>query len=197
MPLRNFLSKNKKKHVIFDMDETLTTLHIDWSGFRSAFYNTMREIDSTLVDSFEKKAGRTIDLHNKFVTDHGNRGKRAADEFCENWETTRFSGHTVNDDLIKFIKSKPNDYVYHVWTSNSRKTALPVLGEMGIKSLFKSVVTKDDVHRSKPAPDGFYVIFDGDNFHRDDYLMVGNSDHDRDAAQAAGIDFVRIQNVIV
>ena len=53
---------------------------------------------------------------------------------------------------------------------------------------------QEDVNLLKPYPDGFYLIFNPKNQQRKDYLMVGDSDKDKFAAKAAGIDFLCIKN---
>mgnify|MGYP000097042466 CR=1 FL=1 len=63
----------------------------------------------------------------------------------------------------------------------------------GIK-YFKKVVVREDVKYTKPHPDGFYLIFDKGIYKKRDYLLVGDSDRDPEAAKAAGIDFFLVKH---
>lgn len=45
-----------------------------------------------------------------------------------------------------------------VWTNNARSTAQQALERCGLAPMVDFLVTRDDVHRLKPAPDGFHVL---------------------------------------
>lgn len=195
MSLVSFLEKYPKKHIVFDLDNTLAILHIDWNGFRDALWEHVCKFDSQIIKEQDNAKGRAIHLYNAVILKHGKEGKELVDTFCEVWEKEKYSGYSANEELVKFMKTNANFYTYHVWTSNNRETIIPVLEDLGIKSLISNIVTKESSRLGKPFPDGFNEIFDN-SFNKSDYLMVGNSNHDRDAAKAAGIDFLRVKRLV-
>jgi len=91
--------------------------------------------------------------------------------------------------LVDFIKENRDNYVFHIWTSNNRKTLEPVMKDLPVADVFSKIVTKEEVNLLKPSPDGFKVIFDPKKDQLDDFLMIGDSDQDEGAAKNAGIDF--------
>jgi phosphoglycolate phosphatase len=76
-----------------------------------------------------------------------------------------------------------------VWTNNARTCTARVLEQFALTPLFDLVVTRDEMRRLKPDPDGFRVI-------RARFpslarvLVVGDSWVDGLAARAAGLPFV-------
>ena len=76
-----------------------------------------------------------------------------------------------------------------IWTNNDRVVADHVLGRFGLRAYLDLVVTRDDVRRLKPDPDGVRVVRD----HWPDaerIVVVGDSWVDGVAAQAAGVPFI-------
>ena len=76
-----------------------------------------------------------------------------------------------------------------VWTNNDRVVADHVLARFGLLAHLDLVVTRDDVRRLKPDPDGVRVV-------RERWpdaariVVVGDSWVDGVAAQAAGVPFI-------
>ena len=76
-----------------------------------------------------------------------------------------------------------------VWTNNDRVVADFVLARLGLRPHFDLVVTRDDVERLKPDPDGLRVVRERwpDAAH---IVMVGDSWVDGAAAEAGGVPFI-------
>ena len=53
MQLIKFLAYKPKKSLIFDLDRTLTTLHINWDGARSKFWDEIKCFDPELADKYD------------------------------------------------------------------------------------------------------------------------------------------------
>jgi len=76
-----------------------------------------------------------------------------------------------------------------VWTNNAREVAVDALGRFGVAASLDLVVTRDEMRRLKPDPDGWRVIAAHFGPVRD-AVVVGDSWVDGLAAGAAGIPFV-------
>jgi phosphoglycolate phosphatase len=87
-----------------------------------------------------------------------------------------------------------------LWTNNARDIALRALARFGLDALLDVTVTRDDMQRLKPDPDGWRVIAErspalaslrsGGAPHA---FVVGDSWVDGVAAQAAGVPFIAYQ----
>lgn len=76
-----------------------------------------------------------------------------------------------------------------VWTNNDRVAADFVLARFGLREHFDLVVTRDDVARLKPDPDGLRVV--RERWPDAGYIVVvGDSWVDGAAAQAGGVPFI-------
>lgn len=76
-----------------------------------------------------------------------------------------------------------------VWTNNAREVALDALTRFGVAAGLDLVVTRDEMRRLKPDPDGWRVIAAHFGPLRD-AVVVGDSWVDGLAAGAAGVPFV-------
>ena len=85
MKLGDYLINKPKKHIIIDLDETLATLHIDWTDFRNKFFKLVGDFDPELINDIENKSGAAIHLYNEAIKSHGNEIKKKMDDFCQYW----------------------------------------------------------------------------------------------------------------
>jgi len=76
-----------------------------------------------------------------------------------------------------------------IWTNNDRVVADVVLARFGLAPHLDLVVTRDDVRRLKPDPDGLRVVRDRWP-HASRIVVVGDSWVDGAAAQAGGVPFI-------
>ncbi|SFR98944.1 HAD family hydrolase [Sphingomonas jatrophae] len=77
-------------------------------------------------------------------------------------------------------------------TSGARETVERTLASIGLADRFECVITADDVTRAKPAPDGFLAALARTGVAARDALVFEDSAAGLAAAQAAGIDAIRI-----
>ena len=77
-----------------------------------------------------------------------------------------------------------------LWTSNVQATARYVLEDVGLISAFSAMATRDSVAYIKPHPEGWRHLYDGAPLN--EYLFVGDSINDQQAAAAVGIDYFNV-----
>ncbi|KKP66779.1 MAG: hypothetical protein UR63_C0027G0013 [Candidatus Roizmanbacteria bacterium GW2011_GWC2_35_12] len=95
----------------------------------------------------------------------------------------------MNHEALNFISSNQGKYNFYVWSNNQRTTLEEILKENNLNNLFKSTVSGTDVKLFKPDPEGFYRLYDTSQ-NKKDYLMIGDSENDKKAAENSGIDYL-------
>lgn len=191
MKLEEYLSLHPKKYLIFDLDETLARLEIDWSTVHQMLFREIKKIDQSLVSEATTNAREFYNLINTTASKHGTIAKQAINKAIEIYEQKNYSSYTPNSDLLLFIHSHVNTYTFSLWTSNSIYTIQDFLHQEHLKSIFRKIIALEDVLFTKPNPDGFSRIYEQKNL-KTDYLMIGDSENDEGAAKNAGIDFFKI-----
>lgn len=100
---------------------------------------------------------------------------------------------TAKDDVVTFARDlakqgKP----MAVASGGTRNTVHSVLEFIGIKDLFPIVVTQEDTTNGKPAPDIFLLAAKKIGTPAKDCLVFEDSKSGFMAAQAAGMDYVKV-----
>lgn len=188
--LHQYLQLNPKKHLIFDFDVTLVTLHLPWQILRNQLKQVVGQLDNKMVA--EEQNQRAVPLHNSAIKKYGHQAKKIIYPLWESFEINYLKDTTPNLELISFIKNNYQKYTFYIWSSNFTKTIAPLLKKYQIINLFKKIITHESVDLLKPSPDGFYRIFKPAFQHQKDFLLIGDNENDRLAAQNAGVDFLNI-----
>jgi phosphoglycolate phosphatase-like HAD superfamily hydrolase len=184
-----YLCKNKKREVIFDFDETISTLLADWTKWDKAVGQVLQKYDPEFVPPDVIEAV----LENAFIQRFG---KELRDDLLRTtykYEKEVVSGHLVNPVALTLIESACSVANLHIWTSNHVGTIYPILKELRLDKAFKRIIGRGDVTFMKPHPEGFYVLFDEVN-PKSAYLLIGDSNKDEEAAKSARIDFINIRS---
>lgn len=123
---------------------------------------------------------------------HGPALKEKIDAYSQQFESTELTGAPQNPELIEFIRQHHQEYAIFLWTSNLTTTVKPILEDLEILPHFKKVIGRETVKQLKPARDGFDLIQIDFPFELSEFLMIGDSDADKGAAETVGIDFFRV-----
>lgn len=185
-----FLKDKGKKHIIFDFDETLCTLLIDWS-------NWVTEMEQLFISyglGLDPKETGYAPAQNYCIEKFGDEARdriiginlKNEKEFCSGYDL-----HPMTGQLLRTAREHAELYV---WTSNDQETVLPIIEKLDFSKYFKKIVTRNDVRFIKPHPDGFRLIHDSQK-PRSEYLLIGDSKADSGAAANAGIDFLYISEI--
>jgi len=187
MKLDNYLTKNPKKYLIFDFDETIARIEMDWSQYLNQMAKVYEKFDPSRQHHVFASYEGSNDLIRKYGVEVLPLVKSASQEYEKNFN----HGLTPYPELIEFIKNAQG-YEMFVYSSNARATVTKGLEELGIINYFRQIVSRDEVTYIKPDPDGFSLIYDPATSKKD-YLMIGNSHADKDMAAAVGIDFYLVE----
>lgn len=183
-----WLRANSKRYVIFDVDETLLTLHIDWPAWGEAIEQLFLSYDKNYTGS---AYSGWAEAENDFMQRFGAEFRKKLIATSYRLEKQTFSGFTPNTTCIALCKAVAKSYPIGIWTSNDKRTVANPLREVGVFSLADSIVTRNEVNFLKPDPDGFR-FFKKPEFSASDYVMIGDSQADKGAAKQAGISFFHV-----
>lgn len=177
----------KKKYLVIDFDRTLVRLEINWDGWAAGVIKIYDQFGPH--DDFDKSHINHL-LYNHMAAKHGQPLIEQIKIFNAGYEKQHVRGFTPDMDLATAIKQLSKSKNLYIYSSNARETINRGLEELQIKDCFKQIIAREDVNFLKPSPEGFQLIKDFAQ-HKDQFLMIGDSDSDREAAQAAGIDFLK------
>ncbi len=189
MGLIDYLNKNPKNQLIFDFDNTLVSLEIDWKKWLDDTEVEFSYLDPDILTAYKQGYINLNNLQNMYIKKYGRKVRDRIIAHCGQFEGKHLRGYKVNEELISDIKTLGERK--YIWTSNTRKTVVPILNELNILANFEKIITRDDVTFVKPGIDGYEFIHDP-KYPKEDYLLVGDSGSDAKAADTAGIEFYKI-----
>jgi len=96
----------------------------------------------------------------------------------------------VKDVLSKLVEH----YTLGLVTSGSKSRIERDMIATGINTLFKTVVTGDDIKTPKPSPEGLEIALRNLNAPADTAVYIGDSSADYEMAKAAGVYFIGVSS---
>ena len=96
---------------------------------------------------------------------------------------------------VKDVLSKLGEhYTMGLVTSGSKTRVERDITAAGINTLFKTVVTGDDIKTPKPSPEGLETALRNLNAPADTAVYIGDSSADYEMAKAAGVYFIGVSS---
>lgn len=191
MTLPGYLARHLKTHLIFDFDETLFWLVLDWDRFFEAMEKELAPLDRTLYDDLAAQKRSLTGTLNAYVETYGIKAKQIITNMSVRFEEAHLQDVIPNPALVDFVSAHRDKYRMSIWTSNTSRIVEKVLEEHKLSGVFSRVASQLEVMMLKPYGDGFrYLAQSG--IPKDRYLMIGNSQADAEAAKAVGIDYFHI-----
>lgn len=190
MLLDTYLQKVNKTHLVFDFDETLVKLILPWDHWEDPIKDKLIKLDKSIYENYKEKKISLSDLMNQYILKFDKQVKDLIKDNAFNFEANYLKDVISNNELINFVKNSKN-YKIFIWSSNTQATINKVLNNYGIWNKFEKVVTSLDVDLIKPYTDGFNQIYDP-AISKKKYLIIGDSDRDKKAAEQLEVDFFLI-----
>ncbi len=186
-----FMDFKPYKNVIFDFDQTLATIIMDWSSWYPGVMS--------IIKRFEPNFDENTDFHmyaiHQFINKYGKAFRDDYIQFELKMEKENYQGYqlieTTFNLLQTFYQQGKNLYLL---TSNSREVVSPILKELQIADHFDKIITLDDVENVKPSPAPFKLIA-SDKIDKSQYLMIGDSISDREFAQNVEIGYLDVKDL--
>jgi phosphoglycolate phosphatase len=177
------------KLVIFDFDDTLVHLDVDWQDVKSE------------VLSLARSEGISVDVAQHLVP-MGNALserpalKEAIDSIYLRHEMlcAEGRGYVPFRDMLALAKElRAKGRKIAIASGNHTLSIRRILADLGLLQDFDLVCGRDAVPRNKPAPDQLLLIMRKLAARKQDALFAGDSPFDRLSAKAAGIDYVSLR----
>lgn len=185
-PLATYIVEHHKTHLIFDFDGTLAYAKFPWKEWGAEIADQLRDLDEELWQESDHHG--TPNIQNKLVERYGDKALELLLDHSPEFEM-RHKEHVIrNEELIQEVEHFRESHHMYMWTSNTRQLVEWVLDDNAMADWFEKIVTRNDVRFLKPYTEGFDLIRDP-QVPLSDYLLIGDSDHDKSAALACGIDF--------
>ncbi|MHB8565919.1 MAG: HAD family hydrolase [Nitrososphaerales archaeon] len=182
------------KAVLFDLDGTLIEFKFKVKESRQAILEMLglkgHELSKsstdgrtqTLIDEVEKSAG--VDFSKLKLEIH-----RILDSF----ETAAFKEAKVHPGAIDTLRRISSSGILTAVVTNSGRAPVDgLLLHHGFLQYLELVVTRDEVERIKPSPDGILAALQKLEVEKKEALYVGDSVLDIEASRAAGVKCVSV-----
>ena len=170
---------NKKNYYVFDFDETIATLIVDWEGLRNKIQNSYSKVltvNKGLKKAYSELKSHTIDFYKK----------------VEEYELPNGSPqYKFNNKLRIFLKQNN----YSIISNNLRKTIETVLKKENVFHTCDSIVSLEECEEIKPSKKPFEHLLEKMNkLQTKNIIYVGDSDIDRQFAENNNIQFIHIND---
>ncbi|MEM4216083.1 MAG: HAD-IA family hydrolase [Candidatus Anstonellales archaeon] len=178
------------KHVIFDLDNTIVALNVEWDSARKEVIEYIKQI-GVRIESEEHFSLWEMPFRVPQFRKH----KKEIDKIFEKWERKAIEegkpqkiGYAV--ELIEKINGK----VMGIVSNNTHSTIELILGNIGIRDKFKYVIGRDDTFEIKPLPGIVEMAIKKSGVPKEESLFVGDSRWDFIAGSSAGVPVFLMRN---
>ena len=183
--LIKFIESSQYTDIIFDFDETIVQLLIDWSYLKIDREQLAKKYDE---ENYLKENGWYA-FDKMLVEKYSEAWKIDLDKMFMTAEENHFLGLNENTDLIAFIKENAKKYNFYVLSNNTQNTLYRVISELEMTKCFHIVLWRDNVSAPKPNPEGIETIIKSQQLKKENTLMVWDSEtSDIAAAERAEVD---------
>jgi HAD superfamily hydrolase (TIGR01549 family) len=178
----NFLAAAEFSLAIFDMDNTLIDLNLDWMPLKDRLAELHEEIHGEPRD-FSKLATGLEGVR----ADYGDEGFQPFSDLIGEWEVDAARNNAVErpdrTQILKDLKAEGKSTA--IFTGNCRTSAEVALQRFDLLELVDFIVGREDVPHQKPDPSGLLLILDHFGVDPVDTIYFGDADADREAGEAA------------
>ncbi len=185
----------KTQLVLFDLDNTLIELKVDWITVKQYFNDLyLRHYGKALLyKTFSENFSYIEQMH----------GKEALKPFLDYLKQQEYEAAQkyakplwlLNEGLKKLEKYIPEKTIYGVISNNFNQTITTILDRFKIRQRFTILSGRDNVVHTKPHPEGILQVLEQQKILPANCLFIGDHETDQKAAEAANVNFVFVQKI--
>ncbi|MEA2029111.1 MAG: HAD-IA family hydrolase [Campylobacterota bacterium] len=185
------------KSILWDFDGViLDSMPIRDYGFRKIFESYPKDLVEQLIEYHQLNGGlsrfhKIKYFYNELLNQEIDEAKIAeyASSFSEVMRAELPKPQYLIDESVEFIKSNHQDYIFHIVSGSEQNELRYLCQTLGIAQYFKSIngspIHKNDLVKNVLATQSFTL---------DEYLLIGDSINDYEAAKVNGIKFYGYNN---
>ncbi len=171
--------------IIFDFDDTLLHLDIDWQAVKADVIALAR---SANAEADEKK--HLVAIGNALSEKAGLKSAIDAIYLRHEMLCAERRAYSPFPEMLALAgELRQNGRKIAIASGNHTESISRILSDLGAISKFDFICGRDLVARNKPAPDQLLLILDKLKARKQDTLFAGDSLNDRQAANRAGVDY--------
>ncbi len=177
------------KLVIFDLDDTLVSMDVDWSKVRAEVI-ALAAKEGIVVNPSD----HLIIISNLIASKPGL--KKKVDEIYRKNEagTVLKKSYAVFPDMIALVRELHKKRIkLGIASGNHSRNIEEILRHLGLDKHFEVVCGRDRVLSNKPYPDQITQIIRKTKISRRFAIFIGDSIYDEQAAKAAGVSFFKVE----
>ncbi len=180
------------KLVVFDLDGTIAELRVDWPGLRRELHDHFKinydfDSDFTPFDSEIEKAGAEL----------GDKALKEAYEIVERYELENIEKVTPIAGSVEIVRDlKRAGKTLAILSGNTRSAIELALGYLKIRKYFDIIVSKEDVRKHKPDPEGLFLIKDKVGVEITEVCLIGDRHTDMECAANANALAITIETAL-
>jgi phosphoglycolate phosphatase len=177
------------KLVIFDLDDTLIHLDVDWAKVKAEVLELAR------AQGVELDPAEHLIRMSNLVSARPDL-KPKVDEIYRKNEAgcVLRKSYTIYPDMISLVRELKNkEFKLAIASGNHSRSIEDILRQMNLSEHFVAVIGRDRAKRGKPFPDQITAIIQKTKIARKNALFIGDSANDRETAKVAGVSFFKVE----
>ncbi len=179
---------NSLKGIIFDFDDTLIYSNIPWSEIKDKAKVIMAKA-GILVENL-----REYSMTELFEMVKVNSESVLKDlwTLVEEYEDKCALTAKMDPETPEILKKLAQKFQLGILTNNAARNTYAILERFNIAENFQIVLTREDLPRSKPEPDGLLISIERLRLTKEECVYVGDSWVDAQTAARAEVRFIRL-----
>lgn len=177
------------KLVIFDLDDTLLQLKVDWAKVRSEI------IALALKEGVEVNQADHLIIISNLVTSKPGLKKKVDEIYRKNEAGTVLQkSYLVFPAMVALVRElHKKRFKLAIASGNHSRNIEDILRHLGLVKQFDVICGRDRVFCNKPCPDQITYAIQKTKISRKFTLFIGDSAYDEQAAKAAGVSFFKVE----
>ncbi|TFF85570.1 MAG: HAD family hydrolase [Promethearchaeota archaeon] len=181
----------KVEVIIFDLEGTLVEMKADWDQMREDirnYFNTQYDIDMYFKPVLEKIDEVLNLLADKYSQSELDQIKDGALQIIRDTHKKAAKNSVLFDGILDLLeKLKKDKFKMAAFTQSGREATRIILNKNSIQKYFDFVITREDVDKPKPFPDGIIKIINHFKLNKNKFIICGDHPFDISAGKKANI----------